>query len=210
MSTKNINIKNAIFVIKTNGKMYITPDRFDDNRVKYDDGSVLCHHSFVESECFFAGLITIENGIPVSICNESGTFFPSMSHTVRIRNIFANILNMTPSKIALDFVIMEEYLEDQIIDLLNNNFGEEVEKLINNCASKGAQTYCNIMYSAIDKSKKRGEDNKCIICTEKQKNVLFLPCKHITTCMQCSQKITDGLCPLCRCKIDARVDNVFI
>lgn len=101
VSAKNVNIQNAIFVVKTNGKMFITPDRLDDNRVKYNDGSVLCHHSFADSECFFAGLITLENGIPISICNESGTFFPSMTHTVRIRNVLANILNMPNYKIAL-------------------------------------------------------------------------------------------------------------
>lgn len=109
---------------------------------------------------------------------------------------------MPQHAISLDFVIMEELLEDEIIDLLNNNFGDEVEKLINNAASKGADTYCNIMFSAIDKAKKKEnsvptnnahnnekDDAKCVICSEKQKNVLFLPCKHVATCVECSHKI---------------------
>lgn len=105
---------------------------------------------------------------------------------------------------------MEELLEDQIIDLLNNNFGDEVEKLINNSASKGAQTYCNIMYSAIDKAKRKSENNMCILCEEKQKNVLFLPCKHVSTCVECCYKMPNNLCPLCNSLINQKVENIFL
>ncbi|CAD8120565.1 unnamed protein product [Paramecium sonneborni] len=42
-------------------------------------------------------------------------------------------------------------------------------------------------------------DNLCIICFEKERDSLILPCKHNATCLKCSQNLT--ICPLCRVQI---------
>jgi hypothetical protein len=43
----------------------------------------------------------------------------------------------------------------------------------------------------------------CVVCLTKDKNVLLLPCAHLTTCLECSFSMQN--CPLCRSKIQATV-----
>ena len=43
----------------------------------------------------------------------------------------------------------------------------------------------------------------CVVCLTKDKNVLLLPCAHLTTCLECSFNMQN--CPLCRSKIQATV-----
>ncbi|CAD8205181.1 unnamed protein product [Paramecium pentaurelia] len=42
-------------------------------------------------------------------------------------------------------------------------------------------------------------DNLCIICVEKERDCLILPCKHNATCLKCCKNLS--VCPLCRVKI---------
>jgi len=57
-----------------------------------------------------------------------------------------------------------------------------------------------------------GEDKSvmsgCAVCLVNQKDVLFLPCKHIVVCSICSTGLSD--CPVCRSQIINRVTGVFI
>ena len=143
---RKITTKNGIFVVRRNGKMYTTPDRNDNERVSYPNDEVLCHCSFDIDEVFFAGLITINNGIPSSLCNESGTFFPGMAHTTRVRNILASIMNIYQENIRLDFVISEEILKEQIRDMLSKGYEKEIQNLITNSFNNGCdETIGNIM-----------------------------------------------------------------
>ena len=52
---------------------------------------------------------------------------------------------------------------------------------------------------------------KCIICTENDLCELLLPCKHIITCTECTDKILDTTneCPMCRKQIEDNI-TVFI
>ena len=231
---KTVNIENGLFVIRTNGKMYITPDRDDPNRVILSDKSVICHCSF-DSIVFFGGLITVHDGFPTNICNQSGTFFPDMIHTVRIRNILAKIFKIHPQNITINFVIEEEIFEKQIIDMINAGYMEEIEILINDCLETGDEydLICKIVCSALDKTsnnksnkpcdkltdklidkiaeKKKSESDikksniKCVICLDQDKNILCFPCKHISSCQSCFSKNTDLLCPMCRTPIESSV-----
>ena len=41
----------------------------------------------------------------------------------------------------------------------------------------------------------------CVVCMEREKNMLLLPCRHICMCKACTDKIVDGdsaQCPVCR------------
>ena len=40
-------------------------------------------------------------------------------------------------------------------------------------------------------------DMKCIICFERTKNVVILPCKHLIGCSQCIP-LLNGICPIDR------------
>lgn len=46
----------------------------------------------------------------------------------------------------------------------------------------------------------KNKENDCVICYENEKNAIFLPCKHNSTCMKCATKLK--ICPICRGKIE--------
>ena len=37
---------------------------------------------------------------------------------------------------------------------------------------------------------------KCSVCLDRMKNILFIPCLHISTCKQCARQLVN--CPICR------------
>jgi len=47
------------------------------------------------------------------------------------------------------------------------------------------------------------DDNVCCVCLHKPKAVLFLPCAHLRTCVDCSQSLTK--CPSCRAPIESQM-----
>lgn len=52
---------------------------------------------------------------------------------------------------------------------------------------------------------------QCIICRENKKCALFSPCKHVTCCNSCSQRLleTTDKCPQCRGKI-LKIENIYL
>lgn len=44
----------------------------------------------------------------------------------------------------------------------------------------------------------------CVICQERPKCVLLLPCKHVCMCLECSRELRfyNGICPICRTDIE--------
>ncbi|CAK84521.1 unnamed protein product (macronuclear) [Paramecium tetraurelia] len=46
-------------------------------------------------------------------------------------------------------------------------------------------------------------ENLCIICVERERDCLILPCKHNATCLKCSKSL--ALCPFCRVKIQETI-----
>lgn len=56
-----------------------------------------------------------------------------------------------------------------------------------------------------------GKEFYCIICDERQKCVLFLPCKHVCTCFECSELnlLYGRKCPLCRTIIQKKL-KIFL
>lgn len=49
------------------------------------------------------------------------------------------------------------------------------------------------------------EGRVCVICHEEQKSVLFLPCRHLCVCRQCSDIEQVTKCPLCRHAIEEKL-----
>lgn len=43
----------------------------------------------------------------------------------------------------------------------------------------------------------------CVVCLDKVKNIIFLPCAHLAACLECSFSLQN--CPMCRTKIQATV-----
>jgi baculoviral IAP repeat-containing protein 7/8 len=40
------------------------------------------------------------------------------------------------------------------------------------------------------------KDNECVVCLEKEKEVVFIPCRHLGTCKNCAINLRH--CPVCR------------
>jgi hypothetical protein len=47
------------------------------------------------------------------------------------------------------------------------------------------------------------EAGRCAICLDKEKVILFLPCSHLASCLECSVSIKN--CPICRKSIEASI-----
>lgn len=43
----------------------------------------------------------------------------------------------------------------------------------------------------------------CVVCLERGPNVVLTPCKHLSVCHECSQKVSQ--CPLCKSNIEAKI-----
>jgi len=55
---------------------------------------------------------------------------------------------------------------------------------------------------------KKEEERVCVICKEKAKCVLLMPCRHLCVCKECGYHNSLVQCPLCRKTITERI-NVF-
>ena len=53
-----------------------------------------------------------------------------------------------------------------------------------------------------EKKEIKDENNRCSICLDKNKCMLFLPCKHVSCCKECAEKL--DRCPLCRNLIESK------
>lgn len=42
------------------------------------------------------------------------------------------------------------------------------------------------------------DDKLCCVCQDFEKDVLFLPCKHICVCSGCRTKLVPNRCPVCK------------
>lgn len=54
-----------------------------------------------------------------------------------------------------------------------------------------------------EKPTQKQVDNSCAVCLGDQKSVLFMPCQHLVTCVDCATKVDQ--CPMCREQISARI-----
>lgn len=82
------------------------------------------------------------------------------------------------------------YDKDKIIKKIEIENIEELKKLI---------PYVNKMENVVNEEK-----YKCKICYDNDFECLFLNCKHLVCCMECSKKLTE--CPICREKIEEKIN----
>jgi hypothetical protein len=47
------------------------------------------------------------------------------------------------------------------------------------------------------------KERSCAICFERQKVIIFMPCSHLASCVECSVALQT--CPICRKKVEATI-----
>lgn len=242
-SNNKISIKRGLFVVTIDGKIYITYDRDQEKAIKIkkkDEEYVIAHYSFTDiddtglTNVVFAGLITVEDGLPKKITNESGTFRPTMYQTCYFRAEFCNkCLQIDPKILEIDLFIDKFInIEDQITELILYGYETECTKLLNQLQETVEQTpikeYKQNMQEYVDRIKKtiinfkenqnitnnnqsvkaENEELACIICFVNKRDTLFLPCKHINSCAVCTATVNK--CPECRVSISHKIGNIYI
>ena len=90
---------------------------------------------------------------------------------------------------------------------LHENYIGELEKRIDKYKKKiQSETLGNEIYK-IRIEKLDNENNilkkqtQCVVCREKDRSMLFLPCKHCICCQECSDNLYTNKCPTCRTDI---------
>lgn len=68
-----------------------------------------------------------------------------------------------------------------------------------NCKYLNYQKGCEYVQTHQKKIRENHDSYKCNICLDKLKNILFLPCAHVTSCQSCARQMVN--CPICRCLI---------
>ena len=58
-----------------------------------------------------------------------------------------------------------------------------------------------------EEQKETGDRYICKVCYENPLEVIFLPCKHVCCCKECSDKVSN--CPMCRTRIRAKLPLFF-
>ena len=54
---------------------------------------------------------------------------------------------------------------------------------------------------------RRAEDRLlCVVCAERERRIVLLPCRHCVLCRECASVVAhgSGTCPMCRCVIKSR------
>ena len=100
--------------------------------------------------------------------------------------------------------------EDKFADMRNYFRDDEAEQLNVNQAPQMRDPEIPIKQvesKEEDKLEDKEDLTLCCICLDGKKNVLFLPCKHICTCANCSNV---NNCPICRANIVSKIDGVFL
>ena len=68
-------------------------------------------------------------------------------------------------------------------------------------------------FTSFDKSVSRNtkENNKCVVCLEKEKISVFAPCGHRCVCLECGKHIfkNEKKCPLCKVVITDFLEEVI-
>jgi len=47
------------------------------------------------------------------------------------------------------------------------------------------------------------QERACVICLDRAKNIIFLPCAHLAACVECSVSLAS--CPICRAPVEATI-----
>lgn len=86
----------------------------------------------------------------------------------------------------------------------SSNDGVQHGEQVNNvCTNKNTDLPLDKPVSLEEENRLLKEARLCKICMDGEVSIVFLPCGHLTTCVNCAPNLED--CPVCRCAIKATV-----
>jgi len=71
-------------------------------------------------------------------------------------------------------------------------------------AKEGAE---NALEAALRQTEKENERKLCSICLAADRQILFLPCRHVCCCQSCASTLQ--LCPICRTAATQKIDFIM-
>ena len=218
---QKITMHRGIFIVSTSGKMYLAEDRKSSKATDFMDGSVLCHISFGaatdilhKEQVIFPGLLSVVNGVVQEISNESGTYKPSIPHTIQAREVLQHLLEIR-EPIDINLIMLEELVVENITQTLAAGHFDIVARIIDNLTQQKnivlAEQLCELMHSAKEQYNQQAQERsqelsdtiECAICTERMKNTILMPCRHMAACELCSRAL--DICPICRSHISQKI-----
>lgn len=134
---------------------------------------------------------------------------PTCAHMIKCVGIeyIEEVLEFDPWENASEFTIEENEADGETTDGYHEKMElKEIKEHIDN-------RYLN-MPDACDEKEDRKisvfqeERYRCKICLTNESNVLFLPCRHFSSCTSCNKKMKNE-CHICRQKIDKKI-NIYM
>mmetsp|Transcript_16245 Transcript_16245/g.17597 ORF Transcript_16245/g.17597 Transcript_16245/m.17597 type:complete len:187 (+) Transcript_16245:158-718(+) len=91
----------------------------------------------------------------------------------------------------------------QAIDSLTLDDCEHYETVLKSTLHQIEQRKCNLLKNQIESEK---GNRLCVVCQEKEKSVVLLPCRHLCLCYGCSESHQSiARCPLCRQSVNEKI-----
>jgi hypothetical protein len=109
---------------------------------------------------------------------------------------------LVPSEAVRNLQESNENITDEFLKMISLTKNEKVSgtKVVN----KNKESEYN---STTEELERIRESRSCKICMDAQMKVVFLPCKHMSTCANCA--VTMTLCPICRKEIKYTINPII-
>jgi hypothetical protein len=83
----------------------------------------------------------------------------------------------------------------------------ELEDIVEKCDAitrhvREIKNRCKTMLTLRAKGSFDPRDKTCIVCLDRPRSRVLLPCNHLALCSECCSSLNPRICPYCRCKIE--------
>lgn len=142
------------------------------------------------------------------IHNEVYSFIVKMLQEYSIKSIEKTInLNLSLEKKILKEGILNMFTSGKYDDILKDNCERHLSYFLIDKILIKKQEKIEMQENRLKELELIKIENECIICMDKQRNILFLPCNHLICCEQCSiEAIYKDQCPSCKQNIEDRIN----
>jgi len=97
---------------------------------------------------------------------------------------------------------MKQIQQEQQMQLINCNVLSQIKVKIENMNEEQLDIYEKKLKQQLNnvhthQQKLYYEKIQCIVCKQKERNVVFDACNHLVICIDCQRKSTNNICPAC-------------